>query len=164
MPARFSLSAQCHRVPVSDGHLIAVRVRLAEPGRAGDLVQAWELFQGEPQRLQLPTAPACPVHYLADIRAPQPRLHRHLDKGMGVAVGRLKQLAPKEFSFVVLSHNMIRGAAGAALLNAELLVRQHPEWFGTNFALSLTSRTGGQYEEAKGRVHAKNCCHSGGET
>ena len=59
---------------------------------------------------------------------------------------------------------MIRGAAGAALLNAELLVRQHPEWFGTNFALSLTSRTGGQYEEAKGRVHAKNCCHSGGET
>lgn len=162
VPADFALSAQCHRVPVSDGHLLAVKVRLFESAEVGDLVQAWERFRGEPQRLQLPTAPHRPIHYFAETSAPQPKLHRHLDKGMGVSIGRLKQLTPKDFSFVVLSHNMVRGAAGAALLNAELFVHRQPTWFGTDFALSLTSELGGQYEESKSSVSSKNRCHSGG--
>lgn len=161
VPAHFTLSAQCHRVPVSDGHVLAVKVRLSERAEAGDLVQAWEMFRGEPQRLRLPTAPLRPIHYFSETSAPQPKLHRHLDKGMGVSVGRLKQLTPRDFSFVVLSHNMVRGAAGAALLNAELLVRQQPEWFGMDFALSLASELGGQYEESKGGIPSKNPSYSG---
>lgn len=155
-PAHFILSAQCHRVPVSDGHVLAVKVRLSESAEVGDLVRAWEMFRGEPQRLRLPTAPLSPIHYFSETSAPQPKLHRYLDKGMGVSVGRLKQLTSRDFSFVVLSHNMVRGAAGAALLNAELLVRQRPEWFGTDFALSLTSELGGQYEESKNGIPSKN--------
>lgn len=124
VPASFSISAQCNRVPVRDGHLAAVSVKLKESAESKQLIAAWEHFSGEPQALQLPTAPEHPLYYLEHSHAPQPKLHRNWDKEMAVTIGRLKAGPLFDYSFTLLSHNMTRGAAGAALLNAELLVRK----------------------------------------
>ena len=123
-PADFALSAQCHRVPVVDGHLAAVRVRLGggRPVEPRELSEAFTSFRGVPQELELHTAPACPIIVRSEPDRPQPRLDRDAGGGMSVTVGRITRDRVLGHRFVVLSHNTIRGAAGAALLNAELLL------------------------------------------
>lgn len=121
-PADFPLSAQCHRVPVVDGHLAAVRVRLGRAAEPRELSEAFTSFRGLPQELALPTAPACPILVRDEPDRPQPRLDRDAGGGMSITVGRIARDSVLGHRFVVLSHNTIRGAAGAALLNAELLL------------------------------------------
>ncbi|MFQ5767866.1 MAG: aspartate-semialdehyde dehydrogenase, partial [Acidobacteriota bacterium] len=118
----FPLSAQCNRVPVLDGHLICVSVRFQNKANEQDIRSAWASFQGEPQDLQLPSAPAHPIHWRPEADAPQPRLHRDAEKGMSVSVGRLRPCPVLGHRFSVLSHNTVRGAAGGAVLAAELAV------------------------------------------
>ncbi len=117
------ISAQCTRVSVADGHLACVSVKLKKKATEEEIINAWRGFKGEPQRLQLPSAPARPVIYLEDERHPQPKLHRSLEGGMAVSVGRLRKCPLFDWKFIVLSHNTIRGAAGCAILNAELMVK-----------------------------------------
>jgi aspartate-semialdehyde dehydrogenase len=118
------ISAQCNRVAVFDGHMECVSVKLLRAASAEQIVSAWESFSGEPQALQLPSAPEKPIHYFSQEDAPQPRLHRNLDKGMAVSIGRLRKCPLLDYKFVLLSHNTIRGAAGGAVLNAELVVKK----------------------------------------
>jgi aspartate-semialdehyde dehydrogenase len=120
-PSTFKISAQCNRVPVSDGHLECVSVKLKKKASKADLIAAWELFKGLPQHLQLPLAPLTPIHYFHEDNFPQPKLHRQLDKGMALSIGRLRECSVFDYKFAILSHNTIRGAAGGAILNAELL-------------------------------------------
>ena len=121
-PAPFPVSAQCHRVNVVDGHMAAVRVKLARPAGLAELREAFAGFAGEPQRLGLHTAPAHPILVRDEPDRPQPRLDRDAGRGMSLTVGRIAADRVLGHRFVVLSHNTIRGAAGAAILNAELLV------------------------------------------
>jgi len=121
-PAPFAVSAQCHRVNVSDGHLAAVRVKLARRAAAGELREAFASFTSLPQELGLHSAPAAPFVVRDEADRPQPRLDRDAGGGMSVTVGRIFPDRVMDYRFVALSHNTIRGAAGAALLNAELLI------------------------------------------
>lgn len=114
------LSAACNRVAVRDGHLETVSVELAERASADDLVRAWRDFTAEPQQLGLPTAPAPVLIYREEQDRPQPVRDRLAGGGMAVTIGRLRRCDVLDYKFVCLSHNTIRGAAGAALLNAEL--------------------------------------------
>jgi len=116
------VSAQCNRVPVVDGHTACVSVGLGRRVAIDEVRAAWEGFAGEPQRLRLPSAPARPIHFLDRPDAPQPRLHRDLEGGMAASVERLRPCPLLGFRFVTLSHNTVRGAAGGALLLAELAV------------------------------------------
>jgi aspartate-semialdehyde dehydrogenase len=120
--ADIAISAQCNRVAVSEGHLACVSVKFHTKPSIEDLIEAWETFRGEPQELQLPTAPFQPIHYFEQPYYPQPRLHRSLDKGMAVSIGHLRRCKVMDYKFTLLSHNTVRGAVGAALLNAELLL------------------------------------------
>lgn len=122
--ATMTIAAQCNRVPVTDGHTECVAVRLNKKASLEEIIQAWENFRGEPQELVLPSAPFKAIHYFNHSHYPQPKLHRLNDKGMAVSIGRLKKSTIFDFQFTLLSHNTIRGAAGAALLNAELLVKK----------------------------------------
>jgi aspartate-semialdehyde dehydrogenase len=120
-PAPFAMSAQCNRVPVEDGHTESVAVRLKKKAAADEIIAAWNDFRAEPQELRLPSAPERPVVYLTAVDRPQPRFDVDLGGGMTTAVGRLRKCNVLDWKFTVLSHNTIRGAAGAALLNAEWL-------------------------------------------
>jgi len=120
--APFKVSAQCNRVPVQDGHLESVRVKLSKQATVGEVVEALSNFTGLPQELKLPTAPARPVIVRFEKDRPQPRLDRDAENGMATVVGRISKDTIFDFKFTLISHNTIRGAAGAALLNAELLV------------------------------------------
>ncbi len=120
--AKLALSAQCHRVPVVDGHLLAVSVELERRTDREAMIEAWESFTAEPQSLRLPTAPSRPLYYWQEDAAPQPRLHRDLEGGMAASIGRLRSCSVLDYKFVCLSHNTVRGAAGGALLLAELAV------------------------------------------
>ncbi len=120
-PAPFAMSAQCNRVAVEDGHTESVAIRLKEKATAEEIVAAWTSFRAEPQELNLPSAPALPIGYLNAPDRPQPRLDSDLGNGMTTAIGRLRKCNVLDWKFTVLSHNTIRGAAGAAVLNAELL-------------------------------------------
>lgn len=122
--AQFLVSAQCNRVPVQDGHLESVRVKLSRPASIDDLKAVWRGFSGLPQRLQLPTAPERPIIVREEKDRPQPRLDRDAEKGMATVIGRIGRDTILDFKFTLISHNTIRGAAGAALLNAELLLAQ----------------------------------------
>lgn len=122
--ANMKISAQCNRVHVSDGHLESVSVKLGKKAAKNELIEAWNNFSGEPQNLKLPMAPEQAVQYFNEPNYPQPRLHRMLGKGMTVSVGRLQECPLLDFKFNVLSHNTIRGAAGGAILNAELLYKK----------------------------------------
>jgi aspartate-semialdehyde dehydrogenase len=126
--APFAASAQCHRVNVVDGHLVAVRVKLARPADPGEIAAAMTGFRGPPQRLGLPTAPPCPIIVRPEPDRPQPRLDRDAGGGMSISVGRIARDSVMGIRFVALGHNTIRGAAGAAILNAELLVAEG--WIG----------------------------------
>jgi len=118
-----TISAQCNRVAVFDGHLECVSVRLDKKSTEEELKSVWREFSAEPQKLNLPMAPEHPIYYFEEENYPQPRLHRDLDKGMAVSIGRLRKDNLMDYKFVLLSHNTIRGAAGGAILNAELLVK-----------------------------------------
>jgi len=115
------ISAQCNRVAVLEGHLETVQVKLEKKVSINDVLKCFNSFNPEPQRLNLPFAPTKPICYFEEEAYPQPRLHCNFDKGMGVAIGRLRKDSLFDFKFVVMSHNTIRGAAGGAILCAELL-------------------------------------------
>ncbi|MBE7543572.1 MAG: aspartate-semialdehyde dehydrogenase [Bryobacteraceae bacterium] len=123
-PLQAKVSAHCNRVPVVDGHTVAVSVSLEQKVTREQLLAAYESFTAEPQRLGLPSAPPRPVLYLHEENRPQPRRDALRDNGMTVTVGRLRECPVLDWKFVCLGHNTIRGAAGAAVLNAELLKAQ----------------------------------------
>lgn len=122
-PFEMKISAHCNRVPVMDGHLGCLSVELEKKCSFEEIVEAWNDFSALPQTLKLPSAPQRPILYHADCRHPQPKLHRHLGQGMVVSIGRLRECPLYDWKFVILSHNTVRGAAGCAILNAELLVQ-----------------------------------------
>jgi aspartate-semialdehyde dehydrogenase len=120
--APLAVSAQCHRVNVSDGHLAAVRVKLLRSAPIDEVREALASFTALPQELRLHSAPVQPIIVREELDRPQPRLDRDAGGGMSVTVGRLQPDNVLDYRFVALSHNTIRGAAGAAILNAELLI------------------------------------------
>jgi aspartate-semialdehyde dehydrogenase len=119
--ADFAMSAQCNRVAVEDGHTESVSIRLKKKATREEIIAAWNGYRSEPQQLKLPSAPERPVVYLEAHDRPQPRLDIDMGAGMTTTVGRLRPCGVLDWKFTVLSHNTIRGAAGAAVLNAELL-------------------------------------------
>ncbi len=119
-PASLTISAQCNRVSVLDGHTECVALELGAKASRDEILSAWREFRSEPQELALPSAPARPIHYLEDTAAPQPRRHRDLDGGMATAIGRLAPCPVLGWRFVLLTHNTLRGAAKGAILCAEL--------------------------------------------
>jgi aspartate-semialdehyde dehydrogenase len=119
--ADFTMSAHCNRVAVEDGHTESVSVKLRKKAKPEEIIKAWNDFPGMPQELHLPTAPQHPVRYLHAPDRPQPRFDVDAGSGMTTSVGRLRPCGVLDWKFTVLSHNTIRGAAGAALLNAEFL-------------------------------------------
>ncbi|HEY7096104.1 MAG TPA: aspartate-semialdehyde dehydrogenase [Terriglobales bacterium] len=120
-PAKFGMSAHCNRVAVEDGHTESVSIKLRKRVSQQEIISAWDAFRAEPQTLQLPSAPEQPVQYASNVDRPQPRFDVDAGSGMTTTVGRLRPCSVLDWKFTVLSHNTIRGAAGAALLNAELL-------------------------------------------
>jgi len=124
IPAEIIISAHCNRVAVEDGHTESVSVKLHTPAKPEEIIAAWNEFSGLPQKLKLPNAPEQPVVYDPAPDRPQPRLDIHRGAGMTAVVGRLRPCPLLDWKFTVLSHNTIRGAAGAALLNGELLKAQ----------------------------------------
>ncbi|HEY1677645.1 MAG TPA: aspartate-semialdehyde dehydrogenase [Candidatus Sulfotelmatobacter sp.] len=120
-PAAFAMSAQCNRVAVEDGHTESISVRLKKKAKAEEIIAAWNNYRAEPQELKLPSAPERPIVYLEAYDRPQPRFDIDMGAGMTTVVGRLRPCGVLDWKFTVLSHNTIRGAAGAAVLNAELL-------------------------------------------
>jgi aspartate-semialdehyde dehydrogenase len=120
--APFKVSAQCTRVAVQEGHLECVRLSLTNKATVEEIAEALESFRGEPQERGLPTAPARPVVVRREQDRPQPRLDRDVESGMATVVGRIATDPIFDVRFTLLGNNMVRGAAGAAILNAELLV------------------------------------------
>ena len=117
------ISATCTRVPVTDGHTASVNMKFKDKKPVKEeILQIWKEFKSLPQELDLPYSPKQPIIYLYDINRPQPKMDRDNEKGMAVTVGRLREDNVFDFKFVALSHNTVRGAAGGAILNAELLV------------------------------------------
>ena len=121
IPAHFKMSAQCNRVAVEDGHTESISVKFSKKASPNEIIDAWTSFRGVAQQKQLPSAPEIPVRYMDANDRPQPRFDVEFGRGMTTTVGRLRPCKVLDWKFTVLSHNTIRGAAGAALLNAELL-------------------------------------------
>jgi aspartate-semialdehyde dehydrogenase len=120
--AEIAISAHCNRVNVSDGHLECVSVSFDEETDIGSLKDALSNFASEPQALNLYSAPKHPVMVMEELDRPQPRLDKNMENGMASIVGRIREDPILDFKFLILGHNTIRGAAGCAVLNAELLV------------------------------------------
>src|SRR4029453_8061782 len=118
------LSATTTRVPVQNGHTGSISVGLEQKPALEEIISAWNCFRGRPQELALPSAPPQPIVYLTEANRPQPLLDVNRDGGMTVTVGRLRPCPLFDYKFVALGHNTIRGAAGAAILNAELMQRE----------------------------------------
>lgn len=116
-----SITTQCIRVPVTDGHLAAVFVSFEKKPTIEEIKNAWQSYAGYPQQHQLPSAPAQFLTYFEEENRPQTKLDRDLEKGMGVSIGRLREDSQYDYKFVCLSHNTVRGAAGGAVLMAETL-------------------------------------------
>lgn len=116
-----SITTQCIRVPVTDGHLAAVFVSFEKKPTIEEIKNAWKNFAGYPQQHNLPSAPKQFLTYFEEDNRPQTKLDRNLENGMGVSVGRLREDSQYDYKFVCLSHNTIRGAAGGAVLMAETL-------------------------------------------
>jgi aspartate-semialdehyde dehydrogenase len=119
-PLAARMSASCNRVPVVDGHTVSVSIKLGKPATSEEILAAWAEFRPLAGK-GLPTAPEQPVEWAPQPDRPQPRLDRNRGNGMAVTVGRLRPCGVLDWKFTVLSHNTIRGAAGATILNAELL-------------------------------------------
>jgi aspartate-semialdehyde dehydrogenase len=122
--AAIKVSAQCHRVNVSDGHMAAIRVKLDKEVTVNEMHDAFASYRSLPQELGLYSAPPSPIVVRDEVDRPQPKFDRDAGNGMTVTIGRLQPDAVLDYRFVALSHNTIRGAAGAAILNAELMVAQ----------------------------------------
>ena len=116
-----SITTQCLRVPVSDGHIAAVFARFDKKPDLEEIKKIWADFKGPAQELKLPSAPKQFIHYFTEPDRPQPRLDRNLENGMAVSVGRLREDSQYDIKFVCLSHNTLRGAAGGGVELAELL-------------------------------------------
>lgn len=116
-----SITTQCLRVPVSDGHMAAVFVSFEKKPTKEEILTEWKNFKGVPQELELPSAPKQFLNYFTEDNRPQPKLDRNLEGGMAVSIGRLREDSQYDYKFVCLSHNTLRGAAGGAVLLAELL-------------------------------------------
>ena len=114
-------TAQCLRVPVSDGHMAAVFVTFDKKPSKADILKAWKEYAGRAQELELPSAPKQFLHYFEEDNMPQTKLNRNLENGMAISIGRLREDSQYDYKFVCLSHNTLRGAAGGAVLLAELL-------------------------------------------
>lgn len=115
------ITTQCIRVPVTDGHTSAVFVTFEDKPSREEIIQAWKDYEGAPQRLALPSAPEKFLTYFEEADRPQARIDRDIYKGMGITLGRLREDSFFDYKFVGLSHNTVRGAAGGAVLIAELL-------------------------------------------
>jgi aspartate-semialdehyde dehydrogenase len=123
-PAPIRISASCNRVATRDGHLETVSVEFADKPSAGDIIAAFDEFRGPPQDLGLPLAPQHPTVYRRERDRPQVILDRDAERGMATIIGRLRECRVLDYKFVLLGHNTLRGAAGATVLNAELLYAQ----------------------------------------
>ncbi|MBV8553596.1 MAG: aspartate-semialdehyde dehydrogenase [Acidobacteriaceae bacterium] len=123
-PLQARVSAHCNRVPVVDGHTVTTSVEFASKPSPGDVRHAIETFRAVPQERKLPSAPCRPVVYMSQKDRPQPRRDAAREKGMAVFVGRVRECPVLDIKFVACGHNTIRGAAGAAVLNAELMVSE----------------------------------------
>jgi aspartate-semialdehyde dehydrogenase len=119
LPAK--VSASCNRVPTVDGHIMATSVEFREKPDERAIREAFDSFASEPQKRKLPSAPARPVVYMEQQDRPQPRRDVERDNGMAVFVGRLRPCPVFDWKFIACGHNTVRGAAGAAVLNAELM-------------------------------------------
>ena len=120
-PADFAVSAHCNRVLVEDGHTESISVALKSRATVEDLLEAWRGFRGLPQERKLPSAPAHPIVVREEKDRPQPKFDVNAEQGMATVIGRVRPCPVLQFKYTALSHNTIRGAAGAALLNAELM-------------------------------------------
>lgn len=118
------ITTQCIRVPVSDGHLAAVFVSFDKKPSKEEILKLWKAYKGRPQELELPNAPEQFLTYFEDDNRPQTGLDRDIKKGMGITLGRLREDTLFDYKFVCLSHNTLRGAAGGAVLTAELLMAE----------------------------------------
>ena len=118
------ITTQCLRVPVSDGHTAAVFVSFDQKPSKEEILNAWKEFAGVPQELELPHAPKQFIHYFEEDNRPQVKLDVNYENGMGVSIGRLREDTVYDWKFIGLSHNTVRGAAGGAVLCAELLTKQ----------------------------------------
>jgi aspartate-semialdehyde dehydrogenase len=118
------ITTQCLRVPVTDGHMAAVFVRFENKPEKEEIIKAWKEYKGVPQELMLPSAPEQFLTYFEEENRPQTKSDRELFGGMGVSIGRLRPDTVYDYKFVALSHNTVRGAAGGAVLIAELLYRE----------------------------------------
>ena len=114
-------TAQCLRVPVSNGHMGAVFVRFENKPSKEEILETWKNFKGRAQELELPSAPKQFLNYFVEDNMPQTKLQRNLEGGMAISIGRLREDTQYDYKFVCLSHNTLRGAAGGAVLMAELL-------------------------------------------
>ena len=119
-----AFTAQCLRVPVSDGHMGAVFVDFKNKPSKVEMIDIWTKFSGRAQELNLPSAPKQFLHYFTEDNLPQTKLQRDLEGGMAVSIGRLREDTQYDYKFVCLSHNTLRGAAGGAVLMAELLAAE----------------------------------------
>jgi aspartate-semialdehyde dehydrogenase len=120
-PLAAKVSAHCNRVAVVDGHTVTVSVEFSSKPAEADVRHAFDVFTALPQQRGLPSAPPRPVIYLEEANRPQPRKDADRDRGMAASVGRLRACPVLDYKFVALAHNTVRGAAGAAVLNAELM-------------------------------------------
>jgi len=120
-PLAARMSAHCNRVAVVDGHTVCVSVEFSSKPPLAELRHAIDAFTAVPQQLKLPSAPQRPVIYLEEANRPQPRKDAERERGMTVSIGRLRECPVLDYKFVCLGHNTVRGAAGAAVLNAELM-------------------------------------------
>lgn len=118
------ISAQCIRVPAADGHMAAVFVNFETKPSKEEVLKLWAEYKGRPQELNLPSAPKQFLNYMVEENRPQTRLDRDYENGMGISVGRLREDNAYDYKFVCLSHNTLRGAAGGAVLIAELLTAE----------------------------------------
>ena len=118
------ITTQCIRVPVSDGHLAAVFVSFKNKPSKEDILKAWAEYKGVPQELELPSAPKQFITYFEEDNRPQTNIDRNIEKGMGITAGRLREDHLYDYKFIGLSHNTLRGAAGGAVLIAELLAKK----------------------------------------
>lgn len=119
-----SITTQCFRVPVSDGHTSAVFLKFKEKVPLNEIISNWKNYEGLPQKLNLPSAPKQFINYFDSPDRPQIKLDRNIENGMGISIGRLREDKQYDVKFVCMSHNTIRGAAGGAILMAELLCHQ----------------------------------------
>jgi aspartate-semialdehyde dehydrogenase len=120
-PLAAKVSAHCNRVPVVDGHTVTISLELSAKPSETDIRHAFDSFSSVPQQRNLPSAPARPVIYMEQVNRPQPRMDVERERGMAAFVGRLRPCPVLDWKFIALGHNTVRGAAGAAVLNAELM-------------------------------------------